>query len=294
MTIQEFAGQVIETLQAKFPEYFRDAEFQIQQVAKPGNLILTGIGIRMKDTPISPLYYIDSALQNGQSAEETAKEIASQIAKQSSMPDSIDVNFVSDFESAKQFIVPRLIDIRPGKNDAYIKNRVMTQFPFVSIGIIYDIALPNNKTSSMSIPVTKDLQLTWNASTKAIHDAAIQNGPRIRPLKIASLAEMLGLPFELDDMAPMTVLTNSVGVHGASSILYPATKELLAERFPNGFVCIPSSVHEWIIISKDLSTDTMGLLDMVKTINANEVLPEDQLADDVFTLDDEGHLVSIA
>ena len=294
MTIQEFAGQVIETLQAKFPEYFRDAEFQVQQVAKPGNLILTGIGIRMKNTPISPLYYIDSALQNGQSAEETAKEIASQIAKQSSLPDSIDVNFVSDFESAKQFIVPRLIDIRPGKNDAYIKNRVMTQFPFVSIGIIYDIALPNNKTSSMSIPVTKDLQLTWNASTKAIHDAAIQNGPRIRPLKIASLAEMLGLPFELDDMAPMTVLTNSVGVHGASSILYPATKELLEERFPNGFICIPSSVHEWIIISKDLSTDTMGLLDMVKTINANEVLPEDQLADDVFTLDDEGHLVSIA
>ena len=294
MTIQEFAGQVIETLQAKFPEYFRDAEFQIQQIAKPGNLILTGIGIHMKDMPISPLYYIDSALQNGQSAEETAKEIASQIAKQSSLPDSIDVNFVSDFESARQFIVPRLIDIRPGKNDAYIKNRVMTQFPFVSISIIYDIALPNNKTSSMSIPVTKDLQLTWNASTKAIHDAAIQNGPRIRPLKIASLAEMLGLPFELDDMAPMTVLTNSVGVHGASSILYPATKELLEERFPNGFVLLPSSVHEWIIISKDLSTDTMGLLDMVKTINANEVLPEDQLADDVFTLDDEGHLVSIA
>ena len=294
MTIQEFAGQVIETLQAKFPEYFRDAEFQIQQVPKPGNLILTGIGIRMKNTPISPLYYIDSALQNGQSAEETAKEIASQIAKQSSLPDSIDVNFVSDFESAKQFIVPRLIDIRPGKNDAYIKNRVMTQFPFVSIGIIYDIALPNNKTSAMSIPVTKDLQLTWNASTKAIHDAAIQNGPRIRPLKIASLAEMLGLPFELDDMAPMTVLTNSVGVNGASAILYPATKELLAERFPNGFVLLPSSVHEWIIISKDLSTDTMGLLDMVKTINANEVLPQDQLADDVFTLDASGHLISIA
>ena len=294
MTIQEFAGQVIETLQAKFPEYFRDAEFQIQQVAKPGNLILTGIGIRMKNTPISPLYYIDSALQNGQSAEETAKEIASQIAKQSSLPDSIDVNFVTDFESARQFIVPRLIDIRPGKNDAYIKNRVMTQFPFASIGIIYDIALPNNKTSAMSIPVTKDLQLTWNASTKAIHDAAIQNGPRIRPLKIASLAEMLGLPFELDDMAPMTVLTNSVGVYGASSILYPATKELLEERFPNGFVLLPSSVHELIIISKDLSTDTMRLLDMVKTINANEVLPEDQLADDVFTLDDEGHLISIA
>ena len=146
----------------------------------------------------------------------------------------------------------------------------------------------------MSIPVTKDLQRTWNASTKAIHDAAIQNGPRIRPLKIASLAEMLGLPFELDDMAPMTVLTNSVGVYGASSILYPATKELLAERFPNGFICIPSSVHEWIIISKDLSSDTASLLDMVKTINANEVLPEDQLADDVFTLDDEGHLISIA
>lgn len=294
MTIQEFAGQVIETLQAKFPEYFRDAEFQIQQVAKPGNLILTGIGIRMKNTPISPLYYIDSALQNGQSAEETAKEIASQIAKQSSLPDSIDVNFVTDFNTARQYIVPRLIDIRPGKNDAYIKNRVMTQLPCGTIGVIYDLALPDREDCSMSIPVTKDLQLTWNVFTDTIHDAALWNGPRLRPIKIASLAEMLGFPFDPDDMTPMTVLTNSVGVNGASAILYPATKEMLEERFPNGFTCLPSSVHEWIIISKDLSTDTMGLLDMVKTINANEVLPEDQLADDVFTLDDEGHLVSIA
>ena len=146
----------------------------------------------------------------------------------------------------------------------------------------------------MSIPVTKDLQLTWNVFTDTIHDAALWNGPRLRPIKIASLAEMLGFPFEPDNMTPMTVLTNSVGVNGASAILYPATKEMLAERFPNGFVLIPSSVHELIIISKDLSTDTMRLLDMVKTINANEVLPEDQLADDVFTLDDEGHLISIA
>ena len=294
MTIQEFAGQVIETLQAKFPEYFRDAEFQIQQIAKPGNLILTGIGIRMKDTPISPLYYIDSALQNGQSAEETAKEIASQIAKQSSLPDSIDVNFVSDFESAKQYIVPRLIDIRPGKNDAYIKNRVMTQLSCGTIGVIYDLALPDREDCSMSIPVTKDLQLTWNVFTDTIHDAALWNGPRLRPIKIASLAEMLGFPFEPDDMTPMTVLTNSVGVNGASAILYPATKEMLKERFPNGFVCIPSSVHEWILLPKEFATDTANLLDMVKTINANEVLPEDQLADDVFTLDDEGHLISIA
>ena len=34
MTIQEFAGQVISTLQEKFPDVFRDAEFNIQQVAK--------------------------------------------------------------------------------------------------------------------------------------------------------------------------------------------------------------------------------------------------------------------
>lgn len=293
MTIQEFAGQVISTLQEKFPDVFRDAEFQIQRVAKPGNLILTGIGIRLKNEPISPLYYIDSAHQNGQSAEETAKTIADQIAQHAHLPNPIDVNFVTDFNTARQYIVPRLIDIRPGKNDAYIKNRVMTQLPCNTIGVIYDLALPNKEDCSMSIPVTKDLQLTWNVFTDTIHDAALWNGPRLRPIKIASLAEMLGFPFEPDDM-PMTVLTNSVGVNGASAILYPATKEMLEERFPNGFTCLPSSAHEWIIIDKNLSIDTESLLDMVKTINANEVLPEDQLADDVFTLDASGHLISIA
>ena len=82
--------------------------------------------------------------------------------------------------------------------------------------------------------------------------------------------------------------------YGAHPVHTVSEMQMLKERFPNGFVCLPSSVHDWILLPKDLATDTASLLEMVKTINANEVLPQDQLADDVFTLDDEGHLISIA
>ena len=68
---------------------------------------------------------------------------------------------------------------------------------------------------------------------------------------------------------------------------------LLHDHFRNGFWCLPSSIHEWIIVPKSLSDDPEALKEMVMTINASEVLPADQLSDNVFTLDVDGNLTVV-
>lgn len=298
MTIESFANDVIDVLQERFPHIFGTAQFEIQTVSKPGNITLTGIIIKLNG-PIAPVYYVNSAVENGTSAMEMAADIAKRISDDMAIP-QIDTEFITTWSQASQYIVPRLIDSRPGRNVDYLKERVKANL-CTGIAVIYDIILPgeNEDGTSMSVPVTRGLMNNWEVNPQQIHDNAIMNGQRIRPLKLASLssilAKMMDLPFEpgFDDAPTFDILTNQDSQFGAAVILYPGVNSILAEKYPQGCYLLPSSIHEWIIIDKAECIGVNQLLNMVMEINTNEVQPQDLMADDVFELDHNGKLVSV-
>ena len=215
--------------------------------------------------------------------------------KSSAAPASdIDISLITDFAKSKNYIILRLIDIRPGKNDGYLKDRVCNPIAGTQIGIIYDLDIPSAQ-AEMTVGVTHTLLDMWNLSADDLHELAIQNGSKIRPIYFSDMFSVLNdldpLPFpEAEPDATMFVLTSKNKTHGASVILYPETVQMLHDRFPKGFWLLPSSIHEWIIVHKDLGAPDM-LKEMVMTINSAEVLPADQLADEVFTLDSAGNLI---
>ena len=295
-TITDFANELIEAIKTIIPD-MQDAEFQIQQVKKPGNLTLTGILIRVKNLPIAPCYYIDEEYTkhlNGAPIADIASRVAANMKSSAAPASDIDISLITDFDKAKSYIIPRLIDIRPGKNDGYLKDRVCNPIAGTQIGIIYDLDIPSTKTE-MTVGVTHTLLDMWNLSAEDLHELAIQNGSKIRPIYFTDMFSMLHdldpLSFpEAEPDATMFVLTSKNKTHGASVILYPETVQMLHDRFPKGFWLLGSSVHEWIIVHKDLGDPDM-LKEMVMAINASEVLPADQLADEVFTMDSAGNLI---
>ena len=295
-TITDFANELIEAIKTIIPD-MQDAEFQVQQVKKPGNLTLTGIIIRVKNLPVAPCYYIDEEYTkhlNGTPIADIASRVATAMKSSAAPASDIDISLITDFDKAKSYIIPRLIDIRPGKNDGYLKDRVCNPIAGTQIGIIYDLDIPSTQ-AEMTVGVTNTLLDMWNLSAEDLHELAIQNGSKIRPIYFSDMFSMLNdlspLPFpEAEPDATMFVLTCKNKTHGASVILYPETIEMLHTRFPKGFWLLPSSVHEWIIVHKSVGDPDM-LKEMVMTINASEVLPADQLADEVFTLDSAGNLI---
>ncbi len=89
--------------------------------------------------------------------------------------------------------------------------------------------------------------------------------------------EAVNMGFE---MPGLYVLSSKDKMQGASVLI----TDLLAEvrkKFNSDFYILPSSVHEVIVLSAD-NMDVNALLDMVKTINATEVRPEDRLTDSVY------------
>lgn len=296
MTIETFADEVITLLQERFPNVFGTAEFQISRVNKPGNVILTGISIRLNNAvEIAPVYYVNGFMENGKTAWDMASDIAGRIENDTSAAAPIGSEFITNWALVKENIVPRLISSYGERNADYLKNRVKERLT-PGIVVIYDITIPNITEGALaSIAVTKDLMHMWEVSPQQIHEVAIQNGHRIRPIKFDSLAnimaEMLGLPF-VPDAPDLDVLSNIYSQFGAAVILYPGVKDMLDEKYgPQGYYILTASVHELLIAPKTNTLPVDALWEMVMQVNDTEVSAEDFLADDVLEFEND-HLVS--
>lgn len=95
--------------------------------------------------------------------------------------------------------------------------------------------------------------------------------------KIATLGDVLGLNFG----PTIYVVTNETGFRGASAIL---DTNSLHKQLPKGkYVMLPSSIHEVLLYPND-GSDMETFVDMVKTVNATEVDPDDQLANTAYEI----------
>lgn len=141
-----------------------------------------------------------------------------------------------------------------------------------------------------STKVTSELIEMWGVTEDEVFEVALANLDytitTIRDILAESLRKN-GMPEELIEMMlppdneamPMWVVTNATKFYGASSVI-PATKELIA-KFPEGYVALPSSVHEVIIVPK-ADHDTEDLNDIVRQVNSTVLDDKDYLSDDVY------------
>ena len=113
-------------------------------------------------------------------------------------------------------------------------------------------------------------------------------------IKIVGMNELLrdmmiadGMPSDMIDfMVPETeamyVVSNTDNVCGAGYVI--AARRELKKRFPNGYVVLPSSIHEVIVMPLSPDTTEEELLSIVESVNAGVVAEEDKLADNVYVI----------
>lgn len=297
MTIDSFAKQLITYAKTKLPDGYRDASFTVVHNAKPGNVSVTGIVIRKPDRDVAPCFYIDALYQQSQEGIDLpalAGSFAKNVLEYEPMPD-FQTECVTDFEKAKDYLVSRLIDIRPSHNDGYLEGHPVKRLGDTDIGIICELDMSQFTEEDCCITVTDALVESWGVTQDDIYAYAARNSPNLRPLQLCSLSDICNecLDAETEPDSPATdmlILTNTCKYHGANAVLYPEAQEELRSRFPDGYYVLPSSIHETIIVPKNSGTPKQ-LLEMVTKINKTQVSLEDRLADDVFVIRD-GALVS--
>lgn len=239
---------------------------QVKEVTKNG---VPKIGIMLPtETKVSPVVYIDDYYENGRTIEEAIDMVR---GFEGSCPAGYNeeiFDVIYDYENVKDKIRVHLYNKEVGGD---IKTTAKKYgFPDLILVPYIEGIVKNG-----SIKVTKELLEKWGITKEKL----IRDGIKNLDYEVMGMMEML---FGVKEENPqMWVVTNKEKCYGAASII--AAKKELAKRFPDGYIVLPSSIHEVIIVSKDIGEGS-ELLNMVKEINATVVSPEDKLSDNVYEM----------
>ena len=247
---------------------------QVKEVTKNG---VPKIGIMLPTgTKVSPVVYIDEYYENGRTIEEAIDMVR---GFEGSCPAGYDeeiFDVIYDYEKVKDKIRVRLYNKEVGGDIKTTANKY--GFPDLILVPYVEGIVENG-----SIKVTKELLEKWGITKEKL----IRDGIKNLNYKLMGMSEML---FGVKEKNPkIWVVTNKEKYCGAASII--AAKKELAKRFPDGYIVLPSSIHEVLIVSKNICEDVDSniseiseLLNMVKEINATVVSPEDKLSDNIYEM----------
>lgn len=91
----------------------------------------------------------------------------------------------------------------------------------------------------------------------------------------------------------MMVLTTKDKAYGSGMVLTKVGRQKIRERFPEGACLLPSSFHEWIVVSSN-SSDINDMRNIVRETNENMVIPNGEfLSNDIYRYSSGGKLMKV-
>ena len=290
--LEEFTRQVLDTLKQMLP----DCDLTVQQVNKPGENRLTGICIRSEKSNVAPILYMEQPYQmfcEGTPINDICNQLR-RVYEQNCMTDNFDTAILTDWSKVSDRVCAKLINFN--RNREYLQDKVFMVIPTTDIVVMYYVDL-DTVSDGATVPVSKQLFDAWNIDTETLHQHAMQNtqrihNPSVRPLNAVMTEVLHATDEELAgiDAPCMYVITSQKMINGAILALLPDVQAQLQEALGDYFL-LPSSTEEMLAVPRSLQSPDM-LLAMVTEINHTQVLPADQLSDDVYIIQN-GQLISV-
>ena len=292
MVTREFAEEVRSKVQAMTGD---GCEVAIADVLKNNGLRLTGLTIREEGSDVSPTIYIEElGTGDADEAAETVMERyrlgASRAAEE--LPDRLRES-IMDRDRILNEVMPRVINY--AWNEEYLKG--VPHRRFMDLAVIYCIPVGENATLKLTNSHARMLDL----AEEELHGAAMANAER-HGYEVESMAEFLkhvkaaGIPDDAfgDPMRDLMIISNRERSFGAYSFFAREAMKEIADRIGTNLYIIPSSVHELLAIGDLPEARKETIAEMVKAVNAENVMPEERLSDSVYYFDRETCEVSIA
>ena len=200
-------------------------------------------------------------------------------------------NLSLDYADCQEKIVMRLI--------SFEKNKKMLEetpyIPFLDMAVVFYFLADNDQNGIASIRITNEIMNDWKTDVKELYTLASDNSKRIFEEKVMPMSKMFE-EFNIDiskirseeanriyeERSEPYVVTNNIGINGASVILYPDMLREIAAKLGGDFYVLPSSIHEVLVVSASEDIDEKSLKKMVEDINRNYLLPDEYLSDNVY------------
>ncbi|MBQ6133328.1 MAG: hypothetical protein IJI65_04185 [Lachnospiraceae bacterium] len=289
MTYEEFQGNVIDTLEKRFP---KNTSLNIQRILKTNDRELDGLVISDPSSRVSPTIYLDplfDAFQSGSSSFDEIIDIIFETYSQHRNAKPFDTREFTDFERAHDNIVFRLVNRKRNK-------RLLSDVPFMPY---LDLALTFYFLTELegeglgAILIHNNHMEEWGKKKEDLYEAARGNMKRLLPATITPMDEILksmGLPDQYEaaeyERVPLFVLSNERKNYGAATILYEGQLKKAAEVIGKEKLCIiPSSVHEVLIMPYEKAKRGGDIDEMVREVNYTTLSPDEVLSDHAYYYD---------
>lgn len=242
---------------------------EIKEVVKNG---VTFTGLSVGSGTIRPVVYLNDMFDKGLSVEEAVQEVK----KLSSNTPDISIDFVKSFDNVRNMIGARLCNAE--KLNPEIIRVSASKFGFNDLVVYPVIDVVISEGQKGTIKITEDIIKMWGVDSDLVLAQALKNIETDYTIK--SMFEVLGVPEELRDDNIMWIVSNHDTCYGAVAILGALPE--LSQKFKNGFVVIPSSLHEVLVIDID-KLDSGSINSMINDVNNNVVSAEDFLSNHCYT-----------
>ena len=266
MKIKDYANEVANIIREKM----YDVEVSVSDVEKNNGIKLTAISVKQIGANIAQNIYVNEMYEKNYSTEK-AGEIVMDIIKNNQVPD-IDVNFFKDYEKVKTNLRAKLVNM---KNEQYAGISAK-DYGFDDLKIVPYVKVDLG-TDSGSIIIKDEHVKTWNVDIKDIVKTSLEN---IKDdYDIQSMSDFLGaMGVPGFEESGFDIVTTKDKMYGAISII--AARSEIEDKYPEGYVVIPSSVHEMLVLDKRVvDAGGMAIANMIKDVNASCVAPDEILGD---------------
>lgn len=278
-------------------------EAHLHTITKNNGIVLDGITLLNKGESAGPNIYLNSYFENYQMGK-PLNSIMNEIidcylrAKEET---TIEVEDVLDFEAVKNKIVVRLVNYE--KNKEQLTHCPHKRFEDLAITFRY-LAAKDAMGLASSLIFDKEFE-RWGIELDDLYQLALCNTMREFPWQMDSLVKVVSecfgerLPEELRDEfmhdvhsleemennVSIFVLTNDVGVNGATCILYDDVIKNFAKVQGCNIYILPSSVHEVMLVPENADTEPEFLKELVVEANQSAVGLIDLLSDHIYYYD---------
>ncbi len=257
MSLEEFAENVIREIRERAGSAFRIKE---QNVTKNNNVKKTGFFVMKEGADIGQCVYLDEFYReyesDGMEFDEIVDEVYRMILGYEKEAPDVDISGFREWETVHGDIYPKLINA--GENKELLEK--IPHRMFMDLAVVY-YAVARNRTQEKigTILIYNEHMERWGQDEENLYQTALNNMHADGEPYFENIETVVNdiLPENIslwDETLPhprieMYILTNHHKCYGAAEVLDKDILRVIADKMGDGFIMLPSSVHEVIILS---------------------------------------------
>ena len=290
MDFKKFEENVRMDLPKSLSGTFPHISVESAEVSKLQGMSYSGLGIRQEGSNVAMTIGLESFYQDyeaGSTYEEVLQKLTDHVVTHISQAPEVDITKLTSYEEMKPHLSIQMVERE--RNAEKLKD--IPHENVEDMAIVYRFQMGEVVDGRASILVTNTMMEHYGISQEQLHQDAMEMAEKNDPVSIKNMDELLyemsdGFMGSSDDpSSPLFVATNESRFNGAAVMNYEGFMEQAAEKLGGNFYILPSSIHELIMVPESFGLRAAELKEMVTSINAAEVTPEERLTDNAYHYD---------